>query len=570
MRRAYHVARADFRQRTRSRKLVVVLAVIAYIGYLVNVGQIKLAYQITDGETVVAAYHGESTAAYIGLKAGLTGAAVLLLGGFYLMKNALERDRTFDIAPLVASAPVSDRTYLLGKWLSNVALGCVIVVTLGVSTVVNHAVSGIGPTKPVPLLLPLVVLALPVGALVGAVALLFETVETLDGTLGNVGYFLLVPMVLATTLSSVNGRLPAKIPAWTKGIDVMGYLTVYQLTSNALVRRVSMYDGGLPSVGMLEAQRTFYWSGGAWPRWVLPQRVGVVATAVVIVLVSAVSFDRFGSNGSDRSPRFRVPSLRFGLLSRVGVPSIRRGVRTRLPTLPTVGRSGDAKTERTTRQGFDPALTPVTNRDAGGFGRLVVMELRLALRGHPWWWYVGGVALVAAPLSLLTTGASTATVETFRRTVLPFAFVWPLFVWSAIGVRTVHHRLTALVLSSRYPIRQLVAEWVAGVVLAMALGSGAVVLFAVTGQTGILLGYASAVLFAPSLAVAAGIWSRSSTLFELSYLLLWYVGVLNGAPPIDFVGTTAESVDMGVPLVFIGLGIALFGTALVRRKREVE
>lgn len=137
MRRVYHIARADFLQRVRSRRLLVVLAVVAFFGYLVNVGQIELAYQIERGDALTNVA-GANTASFVGLKAAMTGSMVLLFGGFYLMKGTIERDRTHNVAQLLASAPLSDRAYLFGKWLSNIALGVVILITLGIATVVNR------------------------------------------------------------------------------------------------------------------------------------------------------------------------------------------------------------------------------------------------------------------------------------------------------------------------------------------------------------------------------------------------------------------------------------------------
>ncbi|WP_132058256.1 hypothetical protein [Halorussus amylolyticus] len=549
MRRIYHVARADFLQRVRSRRLLAVLAVVAYVGYLVNVGQIELAYQVADGHATTN-FHGVNTAAFIGLKAGLTGSAVVLFGGFYLMKNTLERDRLHEVDTLVASTSVSDTAYLVGKWLSNIALGVVILLTLGFATITNHAVHGVGPTNPLPLLAPLFVLAFPVCALVGAVSLLFETSDRLSGTLGNISYLILATFSLAG-LSATQSALPGAIPLWARAGDVMGHVAIYDLTADALLASVPDYGGGVPSIGTLDGDETFRYDGGSWPPWIYLQRAGLVVPAVAVVLGATALFERTPSfESSDGS----------GFVSRIAAK------------IPSVAWRGDAVEDETEPRSVDSiSLTSVTDRDAGGFGRVVLAEVRLALRGQRWWWYVGALALAAGPiLALANGGSSEAAVAPVRAIVLPLAFVWPIFVWSEMGVRTVRHRMTALVLSSRYARKQLVAEWLAGVVVAMGIGAGVLVTFVATGQTELLLGYAGGVFFAPSLAIATGIWSRSSWLFEVVYLMVWYVGPLNGAVPLDFVGSTAGSIERGVPLAFVGASLVLFGTALVRRRAEIQ
>ena len=566
----YHVARADVCQRLRSRRLLIVLAVVASIGYFVNVGSIELAYQLRDGETITNV-HGEPTASFVGLKAGVTGAAVILFGGFYLMKGAVERDRRHDLDAVVASTPVSDRTYLAGKWLSNVALGAVVVATLGAATVVNHAVHGVGPTDPVALLVPLVLFALPLCALVGAVAVFVDSTDRLRGTGGNIGYLLLAASALGVPVNGAQGLLPDEIPVWVRATDLIGHLAVYELTAEALLVHVPDYEGGPPAFGTLAGDERIQWAAdgslGAWPLWIPLQRLALLVPAIAIVLAATLRFDRAGSidsapDGGSRLAGLR-PDLGLDVRSRLAgaIPSLRR----------TGGTAADDGVEEDGFDAIDPAaLTPVTDRGAGGFGRVVTAELRLAVRGHPRWWYAGAGILVVVPLIVLGSGdPSGAPVGPFRGFWLPLAFVWPLFVWSSMGVRSAERGLEELIRSSSYPTGQLLAEWIAGVVVAAVLGSGIVVGLVVAGETELLLGFASGILFAPSLAIAAGTWSRSPWLFEVSYLVLWYVGPLNGAYPIDFVGSTTESIDHGVPVVFVGLSLLLVGAVLFQRKRRV-
>ncbi|WP_135806041.1 ABC transporter permease [Halorussus marinus] len=550
MRRAYHVARADFLQRVRSRRLIVVLAIVAFFGYLVNVGQIELAYQIGDGDSLKN-IQGTNTAAFVGLKAGMTGSMVLLFAGFYLMKGTLNRDRVHDVDRLVASTAVPNRTYLLGKWVSNIGLGVVVLVTLALATVINHAVHGVGPTKPLALVGPVFVLALPLSALVGAVALLFETVDRLSGTLGNIGYFFLATFALAG-LQSAEGRLPSELPFWVKSVDIMGHLAVYTLTADALLAVVPDASGILPSFGTLSGEtQMFRYDGRPWPLWIYIQRAGLLLPAVITILVATIPFTRRPSDTGSEDSRW---------LSRLTT------------LLPAVGHSTDTNEDTSDRVPVDSmSLTNVEKRETWNFWRLVAAETRLTVRGQQWWWYIGAAAFVVAPVSILVgAGASTRSLELARRVLLPLAFVWPIFIWSELGVRVTKHRVADLVLSSNHPVKQLVAEWFAGVIVAAGVSSGLLTLFALSNQTGTLVGIASGVLFAPSLAVAMGMWSRSSWLFEMSYLLVWYIGPLNGATPMDFIGTTAGSVESGVPIVFTGLSVILLGAGLARRTIELR
>lgn len=537
LRQTYHVARADFLQRTRSKRFLVVLAVIAYVGYMVNVGDISLYYQQQVGEGEY--YRGVGNAAWIGVKAGLTGAIFVATAGFYVLKSAISRDRSTGVGTLVASTCVTDRTYLLGKWASNVAVTVVMLGVLAAATIVNHAVHGVGTTSVVTLTGPIFLLGVPIGSLVGAVAIVFETTDRLDGTLGNIVYFF-AALTVFSAIPAV-GIAMNPVPLAVKFVDVFGYLAVYSITSDALVEVASSYAGGPPSFGIIFGEATtFTWQGSSWPLWVYVQRVAIVALGVVVASLSAPPlFDRFD------------PTTRSDATDEAT----------------TDGYQQEMDATATSSESLPPSdvsLTPVTERNATGFGRLLFAELRLALRPAPAWWYAG-VALVVAGSLLPLVPLSIS-----REILLPVGLGWPLFVWSKMGVRPARHQTTPLILSSRWPLRQLLAEWCVGALLVAVMAGGVVARLVVSGATGSLVGYAAAIGFIPSLALALGIWSERSRTFEALYLVVWYVGLVNRFPPLDFAGITRTSLENGTPLAFLAFGGVLLAMALFRRHLDAR
>jgi hypothetical protein len=76
--------------------------------------------------------------------------------------------------------------------------------------------------------------------------------------------------------------------------------------------------------------------------------------------------------------------------------------------------------------------------------------------------------------------------------------------------------------------------------------------------------------FIPSLALAFGTWSGSSKLFEVTYLLLWYVGLLEHTPSLDFAGISAESITRGIPWVYFGVATLLLGIAVAGRTQQLK
>ncbi|WP_245550082.1 ABC transporter permease [Halopiger xanaduensis] len=201
---AVRVARADVFQRFRSRRLLIVLAIVAIVGYQLNVGTFELFYQDTvDGATVD--YRGERTAPYVGLTTGLTGGMFLLLVGYYVLASSLRRDRSTGFDELLASTPIRGRTYLLGTWLSHVAVVAAILATLAGAALVNHAVHGVGGTDPVWIVGGVFLIAFPVGCFVAGLTIVLQSTDRLRGTAGNVIYFFGAIAVLTAAAAAAGG-----------------------------------------------------------------------------------------------------------------------------------------------------------------------------------------------------------------------------------------------------------------------------------------------------------------------------------------------------------------------------
>jgi hypothetical protein len=62
-------------------------------------------------------------------------------------------------------------------------------------------------------------------------------------------------------------------------------------------------------------------------------------------------------------------------------------------------------------------------------------------------------------------------------------------------------------------------------------------------------------MFVPSLALMLGVWSGSSRMFEILYLLLWYAGPLNKVPFLDYTGISTIGKSPGIALMFLLLGV---------------
>jgi hypothetical protein len=193
------------------------------------------------------------------------------------------------------------------------------------------------------------------------------------------------------------------------------------------------------------------------------------------------------------------------------------------------------------------------------FIRVLISELKLLLKGQRWWWYTIAGGLILA--SIFNTAAIT------REIILPIAWVWPILIWSSIGNREIKHNVQQMAFSSPSPIwRQIPAQWQAGFILTITIAVGAILRLGLDGDLVGLLALLSGAIFIPSLALACGVWSGGSKLFEILYILIWYLGPLNRVPILDYIGVTSDS----NPVTFLIVSIFLAAFAIVGRTRQVR
>ena len=94
----YHIVRADCLERTRRYSFLVMLGLVLYLGYSVNIGQITLRLE---------SYRGVFNSAWVGSMMTLVVNFLLGWFGFYLIKNSIARDYETGVGQIMATTPLS-------------------------------------------------------------------------------------------------------------------------------------------------------------------------------------------------------------------------------------------------------------------------------------------------------------------------------------------------------------------------------------------------------------------------------------------------------------------------------
>jgi hypothetical protein len=520
----YHLALADFFERTRRYRFLLTLAAVITMGVLVNNGTLAVTVSMREANLSWSFSRGEFNSAWIGMMTVLVTNLFLGLFGFYLVSDCIQRDVRTGVGQIIATTPVRRAAYLVGKWISNCLVLSVLVLILAAAAAVMVLLKGEARLDLGALLMPFLAVALPNMALTAALAVVFETVPWLRGAVGNAVYFFL--WVFSFTATTMLGEGMPFLP------DPMGYnVFSASLQAGASAAYPNETIGGM-GVGINDAQlKVFNWPGLAWTPGIVAGQWSWAVVGLGLILLSAAWFARFD------------PSQE-GLQRTRGKPE---GAKEGEPVPPRV------KAPRIVL----PNLSPLVSRLAQANPLLGVLfaELRMLLNGRRWWWWlvIAGlnIAILASPL------------ETTRVYLLPVAWLWPLAIWSEMGNRERKNNTSQMVFSSARPVlRQLPAAWLAGVLVTALFGVAGAVVTLSNGDLPALAGWMGAVIFVPTLALALGVFSSGSRVFEVLYVIWWYLGLMEKIPGMDF--TT------GAPQVYLLAAAGLLLLSAYWRGRQVR
>ncbi|MBK8901301.1 MAG: ABC-2 transporter permease [Anaerolineaceae bacterium] len=526
----WYLLHADFLERARRSGIWLVAAL--------GIGFGVLFLPPTDSQTLMVAlgpWRGVYNSAWVGLVFGLLAVMLLPLFAFYPIKNSLGRDRQTRVGQIIATTPVSRPQYLLGKWLSNVAVLAILLLVLSVMALVMQLWRGeAAAVQLTPLLAPLWLLGLPVMALVAALALLFESVPLLTGGVGNVIYFFGWLFFLNNLL--LPGLFRAQVGLVTPGADVLGITRPLAALQVVAAQIDPAYSGHFNIAGASYGRlpTVIFWEGMDWTTTIAAERLAWLLTAVGLVLATSLVFDRF-------DPARQGMALQL---------------KRKRPATSLAAEEGD-----THRLPAAALPAPAASLTRPSLFTLLRAELALLVHGRSRW--LRAAAAVATLLSLVAPPGDGPPVGAL-------VWVWPVLLWSELGTRAQAHHTRSLVYAAPEPRRaQFWAAWLAGVTLALAATAVPGLRALVSGNVGQGLGMMVGVLFVPSLALACGVWSGNGRLFQVLYLLGWFAAA-GGNHWLDFMAFHAETAASGIPLVYLVAAVAAVGLAWLGEIRNEQ
>lgn len=523
----YNIIKAGFLERSRRYSFFITLGFIVFIAYK-YIPPINADYLTLSLGNIRGVYNS----AWVGAALAMISSTILSIPAFYLVKNSVERDRQTGVGQIIAATPMKRLMYTMGKMFSNFTLLAAMVFAIAFSALIMQLVRGEDFALNIPALLaPFIYSTLPTMAIVAALAIMFETITFLRGGFGNIAYFFLwVGYNTMELIMNTKGSLKA-------GNDLLGINPIISSMINSASAAFPDYHSqfviGMTSV--FNGVKTFEWQGVQWTANMVAGRLLWVLAALFLASASALFFDRFDtarimkSKKSDKTGASGAgKSVMLTVLNRVKISGIYEKLNIK-----------------------------------SGFVRILSGELMLMLKGLSGWCYL--------VLLVLNLAALVCPIDTVQQMVLPLTLIMPLLVWSSMGVREKYSRTQQLVFISPGLMKhQFYAMLLSGIITATLSAGGVVIRFAAEGMWINVAALAAAALFISALALLCGVWSGSSKVFEVLYMVIWYIGPLNKMEYLDFMGATRASTGIHMYGYYFIAALLLAGMALLGRIHQTK
>lgn len=503
--------KADLKQRMRQNNFTVTLVLMSVLTLLFFPAP-DAQYQTL----VINDYRGIYNSEWIGICLAMLNALFLPLICFFLIKNAIAMDRQLNTAELIASTPISKTSYVLAKWFGNIVILTIIVLVMILTSIVIQLFYGESYFINLwALVWPQLVFVFPLMVAIAAVAILFESIKWLSGSLGNIIYFFVWVGSIVQSIESVSG-----IGAVINEIEV-DITTRFPAQDGTTNVGVSINEGE-------SVIKTFVWHGLEPTTQHFWAMIPMLGFSALCILIAVFAFDRFSqSSHADITTK-----------------------KSRLSNTPLVSRLAEV---------VGTAFKYVTQFTQ--FTQLLRLELKLLTKGRSVYWVLGLLGLNIAQFFVSKTLLITL--------ILPLSWLWCLLVISQLGMKDKRHGVAEIMAYSRCEKvwHELASYFAAWLVLFLA-SFVSIALFVVSLEWLLLLQLFIAISFTSALAMFCGSVSGSQRLFEGIYLLVWYLGPIQSALYLDFFGVNSQaSWQAGMPYIFLCLsGVLLYVSLYVRRK----
>lgn len=498
----------------RTYQFLILLGLVMALGYFL-VPPADAGYQTMYVGEVRSTYNS----AWLGAVAALSSSLFLWPFGFYLLRSKITEDKQQGVGSFLVSSPIRNFQYVFSKWMSHFLTFAVMGGVLELAFIAMQYIRQ-EDTQFVlsDYLFPYLWMVLPSLLVLAGLTILFDILPFLRGVIGNTIFFSIWTAVSALSFSGVGD------------VDIFGTQVIFTEILHGIhlafpeVNETSVNFGYQIATSL----SLFDWTGIRWSTNIFAERLFWLLVAEGLFLIGVGCFRRKSLLPLETNPPRREK------------------------TDPFIDDSNPHSADLETI-----SLSPVGEERKHSFPQLFRLELKLLFRAVPVWWQGVGIVLFLLTLCL---PVSTSKIGLF------LVWLWLIPLLSSMGAREKMFQTEALLFTNCPPHLHLWAVWLAGVVGSFLMTLGGTIQILLSGDWSGFSAWITAVLFAPTFALAAGIWSGTRKFYETIFVLWWMMGPVQNAPYLDFIGIQ----DPTLTPIYLLLTVAFAIAAVVGRKKGVR
>jgi hypothetical protein len=476
-----HIIKYDFLQRIRSYRFLIICCFSIGFAYLLVPAPESNYTTIRLGR-----YMGEYNSSWIAYSTAMMSSVFLGLIGFYLINGGLKKDLDTGIGQILASTNISNRTYLLAKMSSNLAvLSSLLFLVMIVSMSMFFLYSSNQTFEPGQFIKAYFLIPFPTMVFTAGLSVLLEAIIINKAIIQNIIVYGLFSAIIGMNANSSDANF---------NIDLFGTETI----SNQMVEQVKKIapDENIKlnigfMVGSHLPEKVFGFQNPPLDLWFMVTRLLWILSIFFVIMIIAPYFHRFDIKKNllkKKKERFTQKKI---------VPAILD-----LNQIPTLN--------------FNPSIIPI-----------IKVELTMMIRNSSKW-----ISLISGGLMI---ALAFSPYEVAHQILLPIVWFLQIEKLSCVTTREQAHHLEYLTFSSYKPLYRLMTAQLSSAMILLILISLPLTLRLIFVDLEGFVEVHVGILFLVLLSSALGAISKGKRLFEALFFFLTYFA-LNKITFADYYG----------------------------------
>ena len=523
----YYIGRSDFLDRIRSKSILIITLLMIYISYLFFPQNNSSFYYTLNYNFEGSFYRGIYNSVWLGWVATIAFISVVTLIGFYFVRNSIKRERELLIGEITASIGTKSWVFIFGKAFGNLLFLLLQMVIVIFITIIMQFVRGESYSlELIKLLTPFVILAVPACFIVSVIAIIFEVIPILRNSFGNVAYFFVWSGICVASLGGSKSYL-----ADVFGMDTTAKVILEQFKNNFDEFKDIDYFSLGTNGPLHDNIKTFIMDKVNINMNVFIGRFFWIAVGILVLFLASIFFRR--------------TSL----------------IRTKVSS--KINKVMDIKHKE-----YNPHKRVVLseifeNKTYSNNLSIIYSEIKLIFATCNLWWYTA--------IILCSIGVFFAKDETLYKFLIPIIWILPIFIWSKLGTIQMNFNMEDYLFTYKnYRKSQLFSSVVAGILFTILINISIIIKFIILNDFPEVVYILMGIFFVNALGMFIGNVAKNSTAFEITYTILWYVGMLNGLTSLDFLGLTKTAVSAHIPIMFFAVGIVILIASIIIKNNRIN